>query len=135
MKKVIVVFPRERYVSDQDGLSQSTPMVPALMEALGGGTTARWEVTVYARSSSQARLDLSIFEGTKKDARPSANKFSGTALPSTPLAVSALGVTNLQANGPFHGLLDATLAMKSAAPVAGTQEWMDAEVRVTLDMD
>lgn len=90
---------------------------------------------VHARSSTNARLDLTVVEGTKKDPRPSANKFSGSNLGSTPLTISSLQLTTLQINAPFHGLVDATLGVKSQTPSVGTMDWMDAEVRVTLEFE
>lgn len=135
MKKVFIVFKRDRYTSDPDGQPLVNPMMPSLMEALGGATSMRWEVTIYARSSTNARLDIAIFEGTKPDPRPSANKFAGVNIGSTPQRLTTLGITNIQVNGPFHGIVDATVAGKSNSPVVGTQEWVDAEVRVSADFD
>lgn len=136
MKKVVIAFPRARYTSDADGQLQLVYMALSLMTVLGSAKNLRIEVTVYNRSSTNARLELTAFEGTKTDPRPSANKFSGSAIGSpSPLSVSALYITHYQLSSPFDGLIDLTLGVKSATPTSGVQEFMDAEVRATLEFE
>jgi hypothetical protein len=136
MKRIALVFQRARYTSDADGNLQLVYVNPSLMATLGSAKNLRLEVTVYNRSSANARLELTVYEGTKSDPRPSANKFSGAPIGSpTPLVVSNLYITHYQINSPFDGLVDVTLGVKSSSPSPGVQEFMDAEVRATLEFE
>ncbi len=133
MKKIAVAFPRNRYTSDKDGNVQTVQLPHALLQPIGSSDNMLWEVTVYAKSSANARLELTVYEGTKPDPRPSQNRFSGVTIGSpSPLSVSSLYMTTLAITAPYAGLIDAILGVKSNSPTTDVQEWMDAEVRVTL---
>ena len=131
MKKIVLVFPRQRYVSDSNGAPQLFPMNESLMSALGSATDLRWEVTIYAKSGTDARMQIAVSEGTKSEVRSSSNVFGGVALASVPASSTPThGAQVTHVSGPFGGLVDAVLKVWDNANTS--TQWVDAEVRVTL---
>ena len=129
MKKVVTVFARNRYVSGSSGAEQRVQMPANLLTTLGSGVLIRWEVTLYAKSSTNLELRLYVAEGTKTDPRPILNEFAGKAVTGSPFSFSVVGITYEETTGSFSGLIDAMLSVKGAT---SAQEWADVEVRATV---
>ena len=135
MKKVVVVFPRDRYFSSASGALQITLMDQKWMTVLGGADSIRFELTTYFTSSATARILFNLSEGTKVEARPSMNPTAGVALTSfpsgSPTPAPTVGAVPVQVNGPFGGVLDVVLQVWDSA---GTPELVsvEAELRATL---
>ena len=129
MKKIVVVFARNRYVSGASGGAQNYQMPANLLNSLGGSVAMRYEITIYGRSAN-AELNLTLYEGTKQDPRPSINDFSGKIL-SGPTAYTGIGINSyLDITAAYCGLVDAVMSVKAASGTS--QEWVDAEIRATL---
>ncbi len=135
MKKIVVVFPRARYCSDASGGVQVTVTDEKVLSLLGSADDLRCELTTYAVSSSTVRIQVSLNEGTKGEMRPGINIFAGVSLvdfPSgSPPSAPQLGAVITQVNGPFGGLVDASLRVWDSAG-SPTAVWVEAEVRATL---
>ena len=134
MKKVVTVFPRDKYhcIAGAAG-AQTTLMEEKLMAMIGSADALRVEITTYSCSGSTVRIAVSLFEGAKAEVRPSMNVFSGIALVDVPASPAApvAGVVETQVSSPFAGILDMVLKVwdTTGTPIAG---WVEAEVRVTL---
>lgn len=135
MKKVVTVFPRDRYCSDSTGNAQPIQMKDKLLEIIGSADDTRWELTTYATSGAIARILVTVTEGTKADVRPSTNIFAGVPLtffPSgSPTPAPTIGVVETQVNGPFAGILDVVIKVFDVTVPPATAVWVDAELRVT----
>jgi hypothetical protein len=135
MKKIVVVFPRARYCSDATGAVQVSVTEEKVLSLLGSADNLRCELTTYGSSSTTARIQVTLSEGTKAEMRPGVNIFAGVSLadfPSgSPPSAPQLGAVITQVNGPFGGLVDASLRVWDTA-VSPTAVWVEAELRVTL---
>lgn len=133
MKKIVVAFPRNRYVTANDGSAVSYPIMQNLMEVMGSSDNLRWELTIFAVSSANARMQISLYEGTRSEPRPSTNLLSGVALGSAFPVAGALTpgvIAPNQVAAPFGGVVDAVMKVWQNAG-GGTQEWVDMEARLT----